>query len=124
MAGLAEDIKRMPMGLHTMISGGSTISGGQRQRLMIAQALIRRPRILFFDEATSALDNETQRVVIASTRALRASRVVIAHRLSTVMDADRVFVMHEGRVVQQGRPADLLADTSGRLHELVRRQMS
>jgi ATP-binding cassette subfamily C protein len=124
MAGLAEDIKRMPMGLHTMISGGSTISGGQRQRLMIAQALIRRPRILFFDEATSALDNETQRVVIASTRALRASRVVIAHRLSTVMDADRVFVMHEGRVVQQGRPADLLADTGGRLHELVRRQMS
>ncbi|WP_405720137.1 NHLP bacteriocin export ABC transporter permease/ATPase subunit [Streptomyces sp. NBC_01537] len=124
MAGLAEDIKRMPMGLHTMISGGSTISGGQRQRLMIAQALIRRPRILFFDEATSALDNETQRVVIASTRALRASRVVIAHRLSTVMDADRVFVMHEGRVVQQGPPADLLADTGGRLHELVRRQMS
>ncbi|WP_127359214.1 NHLP bacteriocin export ABC transporter permease/ATPase subunit [Actinacidiphila soli] len=124
MAGLAEDIKRMPMGLHTMISGGATISGGQRQRLMIAQALIRRPRILFFDEATSALDNETQRIVIESTRALRASRVVIAHRLSTVMDADRVIVMSEGRVVQQGRPADLLADQSGRLHELVRRQMS
>jgi NHLM bacteriocin system ABC transporter ATP-binding protein len=124
MAGLAEDIKRMPMGLHTMISGGSTISGGQRQRLMIAQALIRRPRILFFDEATSALDNETQRIVIESTRTLRASRVVIAHRLSTVMDADRVIVMSEGRVVQQGRPADLLADQGGRLHELVRRQMS
>jgi NHLM bacteriocin system ABC transporter ATP-binding protein len=124
MAGLAEDIKRMPMGLHTMISGGATISGGQRQRLMIAQALIRRPRILFFDEATSALDNETQRVVIESTRALRASRVVIAHRLTTVMDADRVIVMSEGRIVQQGRPADLLADTGGRLHELVRRQMN
>ncbi|MFE2427720.1 NHLP bacteriocin export ABC transporter permease/ATPase subunit [Streptomyces sp. NPDC059373] len=124
MAGLAEDIKRMPMGLHTMIAGGSTISGGQRQRLMIAQALIRRPRILFFDEATSALDNETQRIVIESTRTLRASRVVIAHRLSTVMDADRVIVMSEGKVVQQGRPADLLADQGGRLHELVRRQMS
>lgn len=123
MAGLAEDIKRMPMGLHTMISGGATISGGQRQRLMIAQALIRRPRILFFDEATSALDNETQRIVISSTRALRASRVVIAHRLSTVLDADRVIVMAEGRVVQQGHPADLLADTAGRLHELVRRQI-
>jgi NHLM bacteriocin system ABC transporter ATP-binding protein len=124
MAGLAEDIKRMPMGLHTIISGGgATISGGQRQRLMIAQALIRRPRILFFDEATSALDNETQRTVMESTRALRATRVVIAHRLSTVMDADRVIVMHEGRVVQQGRPAELLADTGGRLHELVRRQM-
>lgn len=123
MAGLAEDIKRMPMGLHTMISGGATISGGQRQRLMIAQAVVRRPRVLFLDEATSALDNETQRIVIESTRALRASRVVIAHRLSTVMDADRVIVMDEGRVVQQGPPAELLADTSGRLHELVRRQL-
>ncbi|MEU1618921.1 NHLP bacteriocin export ABC transporter permease/ATPase subunit [Streptomyces sp. NPDC005722] len=124
MAGLAEDIQRMPMGLHTMIAGGSTVSGGQRQRLMIAQALIRRPRVLFLDEATSALDNETQRIVIDSTRRLRASRVVIAHRLSTVMDADRVVVMEDGRVVEEGRPADLLANPGGRLHELVRRQMS
>ncbi|MFK4070240.1 NHLP bacteriocin export ABC transporter permease/ATPase subunit [Streptomyces sp. NPDC029674] len=123
MAGLAEDIKRMPMGLHTMISGGGAVSGGQRQRLMIAQALIRRPRVLFFDEATSALDNETQRTVIDSTRALNATRVVIAHRLSTVLDADRVVVMSEGRIVQQGPPAELLADAGGRLHELVRRQM-
>lgn len=104
MAGLAEDIKRMPMGLHTMISGGGSISGGQRQRLMIAQALVRRPRVLFFDEATSALDNETQRTVIESTKSLRATRVVIAHRLSTVMDADRVVVMADGRVVQEGPP--------------------
>ncbi|GAA5611822.1 NHLP bacteriocin export ABC transporter permease/ATPase subunit [Streptomyces platensis] len=124
MAGLAEDIKRMPMGLHTMISGGGAISGGQRQRLMIAQALVRRPRILFFDEATSALDNETQRIVSDSTRKLSASRLVIAHRLSTVMDADRVIVMAEGRIVEQGAPADLLADTGGRLHDLVRRQLT
>ncbi|MEU1854128.1 NHLP bacteriocin export ABC transporter permease/ATPase subunit [Streptomyces sp. NPDC019990] len=124
MAGLAEDIKRMPMGLHTIVSGSGAVSGGQRQRLMIAQALIRRPRILFFDEATSALDNETQRTVIESTKALNASRVVIAHRLSTVMDADRVVVMEEGKVVQHGPPAQLLADTNGRLHELVRRQMA
>jgi ABC-type bacteriocin/lantibiotic exporter with double-glycine peptidase domain len=124
MAGLAEDIKRMPMGLHTMISGGGAISGGQRQRLMIAQALVRRPRILFFDEATSALDNETQRVVSDSTRKLSASRLVIAHRLSTVMDADRVIVMAEGRIVEQGAPAELLADTGGRLHDLVRRQLT
>ncbi|MFE9836519.1 NHLP bacteriocin export ABC transporter permease/ATPase subunit [Streptomyces sp. NPDC005551] len=123
MAGLAEDIERMPMGLHTIVSGSGAISGGQRQRLMIAQALIRRPRILFFDEATSALDNETQRTVIESTRSLSATRVVIAHRLSTVLDADRVIVMEDGRVVQQGPPAELLADTGGRLHELVRRQM-
>ncbi|MFJ5678934.1 NHLP bacteriocin export ABC transporter permease/ATPase subunit [Streptomyces sp. NPDC093097] len=123
-AGLAEDIRRMPMGLHTMIAGGGAVSGGQRQRLMIAQALVRRPRILFFDEATSALDNETQRIVIDSTRALNASRVVIAHRLSTVLDADRVLVMADGRIVEQGTPAELLADTGGRLHDLVRRQMA
>ncbi|MFG3281095.1 NHLP bacteriocin export ABC transporter permease/ATPase subunit [Streptomyces sp. NPDC048111] len=124
MAGLAEDIKRMPMGLHTMISGGGAISGGQRQRLMIAQALVRRPRVLFFDEATSALDNETQRIVTESTRGLRATRFVIAHRLSTVLDADRVIVMAEGRIVQQGPPAQLLADPHGPLHELVRRQLA
>ncbi|MCX4529420.1 MULTISPECIES: NHLP bacteriocin export ABC transporter permease/ATPase subunit [unclassified Streptomyces] len=124
MAGLAEDIKAMPMGMHTMLSdGGGTVSGGQRQRLMIAQALIRKPRVLFLDEATSALDNEAQRVVIESTRALRATRVVIAHRLSTIMDADRVIVMSQGRVTQQGPPAELLADTDGPFHELVRRQI-
>ncbi len=123
MAGVADDIKAMPMGLHTMLSdGGGTVSGGQRQRLMIAQALVRRPRLLFFDEATSALDNETQRVVAESTRELRATRVVIAHRLSTVLDADRVIVMSQGRVVQEGTPAALLADPMGLFHELVRRQ--
>ncbi|MDT0405440.1 NHLP bacteriocin export ABC transporter permease/ATPase subunit [Streptomyces edwardsiae] len=124
MAGLAEDIRRMPMGLHTLVSGSGAVSGGQRQRLMIAQALIRRPRILFFDEATSALDNETQRTVIESTKALEATRIVIAHRLSTVLDADRIVVMEAGKVVQQGPPGLLLADTGGRLHELVRRQLA
>ncbi|GAA4893065.1 NHLP bacteriocin export ABC transporter permease/ATPase subunit [Streptomyces coeruleoprunus] len=124
MAGLAEDIRRMPMGLHTMIAGGGAVSGGQRQRLMIAQALIRRPRILFFDEATSALDNETQRTVMESTRRLSATRLVIAHRLSTVLDADRVIVMSAGRIVEEGPPATLLADPNGHLHELVRRQMT
>ncbi|MFD3521028.1 NHLP bacteriocin export ABC transporter permease/ATPase subunit [Streptomyces sp. NPDC058653] len=124
MAGLAEDIRRMPMGLHTMIAGGGAISGGQRQRLMIAQALVRRPRLLFLDEATSALDNETQRIVIESTRKLNAGRLVIAHRLSTVLDADRVLVMDGGRIVEQGPPSILLADEGGRLRELVRRQLA
>ncbi|MFJ8543966.1 NHLP bacteriocin export ABC transporter permease/ATPase subunit [Streptomyces sp. NPDC093586] len=124
LAGLAEDIRRMPMGLHTIVSGSGAVSGGQRQRLMIAQALIRRPRVLFFDEATSALDNETQRTVIESTKALNATRIVIAHRLTTVLDADRVIVMEDGKIAQQGPPAELLADTGGRLHELVRRQLA
>ncbi|MFH9821799.1 NHLP bacteriocin export ABC transporter permease/ATPase subunit [Streptomyces bobili] len=124
MAGLTADIERMPMGLHTIVSGSGSVSGGQRQRLMIAQALIRRPRILYFDEATSALDNETQRTVIDSTRALNATRIVIAHRLSTVLDADRVVVMENGKVAEQGPPSRLLADPAGRLHELVRRQLA
>ncbi|MDX3529040.1 NHLP bacteriocin export ABC transporter permease/ATPase subunit [Streptomyces sp. ID05-39B] len=124
MAGLAQDIERMPMGLHTIVSGSGSVSGGQRQRLMIAQALIRRPRILYFDEATSALDNDTQRTVIESTRALNATRIVIAHRLSTVLDADRVVVMENGKVAEQGPPSRLLADPAGRLHELVRRQLA
>ncbi|QKW30588.1 NHLP bacteriocin export ABC transporter permease/ATPase subunit [Streptomyces seoulensis] len=123
LAGLAEDIRRMPMGLHTLVAGGGSVSGGQRQRLMIAQALVRRPRLLFLDEATSALDNATQRIVIDSTRELNATRIVIAHRLSTVLDADRVVVLREGRVVQQGPPAELLAHEGGPLRELVRRQL-
>ncbi|MEU6297762.1 NHLP bacteriocin export ABC transporter permease/ATPase subunit [Streptomyces erythrochromogenes] len=124
MAGLAQDIEAMPMGMHTILSdGGGTVSGGQRQRLMIAQALIRKPRVLFLDEATSALDNEAQRVVIESTRALRTTRLVIAHRLSTVMDADRVIALSDGRIVQQGPPAELLADPEGLFHTLVRRQL-
>ncbi|TWP50480.1 NHLP bacteriocin export ABC transporter permease/ATPase subunit [Lentzea tibetensis] len=123
MAGLEADIRAMPMGMHTILSDGGTLSGGQRQRLVIAQALIRKPRILFFDEATSALDNETQRVVTESTQRLRATRIVIAHRLSTVMDADRVIVLNAGQVEQFGSPADLLADTDGLFHQLVRRQM-
>lgn len=124
MAGLREDIEAMPMKMHTELGDVSTISGGQRQRLVIAQALIRRPRILFFDEATSALDNEAQRVVTDSTRQLQASRIVIAHRLSTVMDADKIIVLESGRIAECGRPADLLSNPDGLFHHLVRRQMT
>ncbi|MFJ5879998.1 NHLP bacteriocin export ABC transporter permease/ATPase subunit [Kitasatospora cineracea] len=110
MAGIAEDIEALPMGMHTVVSEGvSTLSGGQRQRLVIARALVSRPRILFFDEATSALDNPTQRVVAESTRRLNATRIVIAHRLSTVRDADRIVVLDRGRIVQQGTYDELIA---------------
>ena len=91
---------------------------------MIARALVARPRIVFFDEATSALDNPTQKMVAESTRRLNASRVVIAHRLSTVADADKIVVMDGGRVVQEGRYEELLADSAGLFARLAQRQMS
>jgi ABC-type bacteriocin/lantibiotic exporter with double-glycine peptidase domain len=124
MAGFDQDIHQMPMGMHTVVSeGGGTLSGGQRQRLLIARALARRPRILFFDEATSALDNRTQAVVGESLEKLRATRVVIAHRLSTIMNADRIIVLDKGRVIQAGSYADLM-EQEGLFRELARRQLA
>jgi NHLM bacteriocin system ABC transporter ATP-binding protein len=124
MAGLAEDIEAMPMGMHTVVSeGGGTLSGGQRQRLLIARAIVHRPRILLFDEATSALDNRTQAVVSSSLARLQATRIVVAHRLSTIAGADRIFVLQRGRIVQTGRYAELLAQ-EGPFAELARRQIA
>lgn len=123
MAGLDQDIDAMPMGMHTMVAEGmGTLSGGQRQRLIIARALVRRPRILLFDEATSALDNRTQEIVSHSLERLHATRVVIAHRLSTIQHADRIYVIVGGRLVQQGSFAELLA-VAGPFAALARRQM-
>lgn len=125
LAGFEDDIRAMPMGIHTEVSASSGgLSGGQRQRLIIAQALIRRPRILFLDEATSALDTETQRIVTQSMDALDATRIVIAHRLSTVMDADRVIVLVDGQIAEDGTPRDLLADRTGVFYGLARRQLT
>jgi len=123
LAGLDEDIRQMPMGIHTVISeAGSTFSGGQRQRLMIARAIVAKPRILLFDEATSALDNRTQAIVSRSLERLQATRIVIAHRLSTISNADRIYVIVAGRVVQQGSYATL-AEQEGPFQELIRRQI-
>lgn len=124
MAGLEEDIKAMPMGMHTVISeGAETFSGGQRQRLLIARAVVHRPRIILFDEATSALDNRTQEVVSRSLERLKATRIVIAHRLSTIVNADRIYVMQGGRVVESGTYQDLVAQ-GGLFAELVARQVA
>jgi ATP-binding cassette subfamily C protein len=110
MAGLAADIEAMPMGLYTMVGEGlSTLSGGQRQRVMLARALVARPRILLLDEATSALDNVAQAHVLEALETLEATRIVIAHRLSTVRNADRIVVMERGRIVQAGSYAALAA---------------
>ncbi|MGO9241945.1 MAG: NHLP bacteriocin export ABC transporter permease/ATPase subunit [Bryobacteraceae bacterium] len=121
-AGLAEDIENMPMGMHTVISeGGGNISGGQRQRLLIARALVRNPSIVVFDEATSALDNRTQAIVTASLNRLKVTRILVAHRLSTIRQADRIYVIEAGRVVQQGSYDELMTQ-EGLFARLVQRQ--
>jgi ATP-binding cassette subfamily C protein len=123
-AGLAEDISRMPMGMHTVVSeGGSNLSGGQRQRLLIARALALKPRILLFDEATSSLDNRTQAIVSESLDRLRMTRIVIAHRLSTIQNADRIYVLQRGRIVQQGRFAELIQQ-DGLFQQLMQQQIT
>jgi NHLM bacteriocin system ABC transporter ATP-binding protein len=124
MAGLDRDIKNMPMGMNTVVSeGGGTFSGGQRQRLMVARALVNRPRIVFFDEATSAMDNETQRTVTESLDAMQATRIVIAHRLSTIINADRIFVLQYGELVQTGAYTELM-NQPGPFADLAKRQLA
>jgi ABC-type bacteriocin/lantibiotic exporter with double-glycine peptidase domain len=108
--------------MHTVVSeGGGNLSGGQRQRVLIARALILKPMILIFDEATSALDNRTQAIVTASLNRMKATRILVAHRLSTIRHADRIYVMEKGRIVQQGRYEEL-ADSPGLFARLVQRQ--
>ncbi|NJN91902.1 MAG: NHLP bacteriocin export ABC transporter permease/ATPase subunit, partial [Leptolyngbyaceae cyanobacterium SL_5_14] len=124
MSGFAEDVRAMPMQLHTLVSeGGTNLSGGQRQRLVIARALALKPQILLFDEATSALDNKTQAIVSQSLDQLKVTRIVIAHRLSTIRYADRIYVMKAGRVVQQGRFEELV-NQPGLFAQLARRQLT
>jgi ATP-binding cassette subfamily C protein len=124
LAGMEDDIREMPMGMQTVVSeGGSTFSGGQRQRLLIARAIAGQPRVLFFDEATSALDNRVQAEVADAIAGLRATRIVIAHRLSTIRRADRIVVLVDGRVVQEGTFDDLLTQ-EGPFRELAARQLS
>ena len=122
MAGIAEDIRRMPMGMHTIISEGSGgISGGQRQRLMIARAIAPRPKVLMLDEATSALDNLTQKTVSDSLEKLKCTRIVIAHRLSTIRACDRIIYLEKGKILEDGTYDELIA-LNGKFAELVERQ--
>lgn len=121
--GLTEDIQKMPMGLNTVLSEScDTISGGQRQRILIARALISKPKILFFDEATSALDNITQQTVCDTLEKIPATRLVIAHRLSTVKNCDRIIVMDKGKIAEQGSYSELM-DKKGLFWQFAERQM-
>ena len=123
-AGIADDIAMMPMGMQTVISEGSTnISGGQRQRILIARALVTKPSILIFDEATSALDNRTQSIVTNSLNSLKTTRIVVAHRLSTIRQCNKIFVMDAGQIVEQGEFDELVAK-GGIFANLVKRQIA
>ncbi len=122
LAGIADDIRKMPMGMNTIISEGSGgISGGQRQRLMIARAIAPKPKILMFDEATSALDNLTQKKVSEVLGSLKCTRIVIAHRLSTIKQCDRIIVLDRGKIIEDGKYDELIAK-NGFFAELVARQ--
>lgn len=121
-AGIADDIRRMPMGMNTLISEGSGgISGGQRQRIMIARAIAPKPRILIFDEATSALDNITQKKISEALDALKCTRIVVAHRLSTIRHCDRILYLEDGKILEDGTYEDLIK-LNGKFAELVERQ--
>ena len=122
IAGIADDIREMPMGMYTMISEGQGgISGGQKQRLMIARAVAPGPKLLLLDEATSALDNKTQRHVSEALDAMGCTRIVIAHRLSTIRHCDRILVLDGGQIVEDGTYEELI-ERKGFFAELVERQ--
>ncbi|MCL1893249.1 MAG: ATP-binding cassette domain-containing protein [Holophagaceae bacterium] len=123
IADIADDIRAMPMGMHTIITEGSgSISGGQKQRLMIARAVAPKPRILIFDESTSALDNITQKHVADALAELKCTRIAIAHRLSTIRDCDKIYVLDNGKIAEEGTFSELY-DNKGYFYELVNRQM-
>ncbi len=120
-AAIAEEIRAMPMQLNTLVDP-ATISGGQAQRLLLARALLREPRIVILDEATSALDNKSQEAVSHSLRDLGATRIVVAHRLSTVAIADRIVVLKDGEISESGTFTELIGN-GGPFAELAARQL-
>ncbi len=123
-AGLEEDISKMPMGIYTnVMEDAGTISGGQKQRILIARAIVNKPKIIFFDEATSSLDNITQAIICESLERLNATRVVVAHRLSTIINCDRILVIDNGEIIEQGTYNELLAN-KGLFYELASRQIA
>lgn len=121
-AGLEEDINNMPMGMNTIISEGGGMSGGQKQRLMIARAFASNPSIIMFDEATSALDNISQQKIITSLEEFEATKIVIAHRLSTIINCDKIFVLDKGKIAEVGN-YDELIKKEGLFYNMAKRQV-
>ena len=120
-------LENAPDGLDTVLGeGGRKLSGGEKQRLSIARALLRKPRMLIFDEATSALDSITEEQITKTIREISANRqqmtILIAHRLSTIMHADTIFVLERGRIIEQGSHNELL-DRKGLYYALWRQQI-
>lgn len=123
LAQLSQEVAEMPMQLETMVSeGATTLSVGQKQRLLIARAVARQPKILIFDEATSALDNATQAQISRSLESLKCTRIVIAHRHSTIIHADTIYVMAQGQLIEQGNYQALMAKRA-LFYKLVAQQM-
>ncbi|MXW19408.1 MAG: ATP-binding cassette domain-containing protein, partial [Gammaproteobacteria bacterium] len=123
-AEIEREIKSMPMGMMTLVgTSGAVLSGGESQRITIARALMRGPRILLLDEATNWLDNESQAQVMQNLAVLTSTRIVIAHRLSTLEHADRIYVLQAGRVVQSGAFGELM-EVDGVFRDLVKRQIA
>ena len=121
-AALIKDIEAMPRGLDTPISAdGQGVSGGQRQRILIARALIRKPKIVFLDEATSALDNISQHIITENLAKMHCTRITIAHRMSTIRECNRIIVLNDGRVEEDGSFDELLAK-GGLFSEIIKRQ--
>ena len=124
LASVDQDISAMPMGMYTVTSeDSSAFSGGQTQRIMLAAAMVRSPKVLLLDEATNWLDNETQARVMEEIERLSVTRIVSAHRLSTIYRADRVYVLQGGRVIQQGSFDELMAE-EGVFRNMALRQMT
>ena len=123
-AAIEKEIKAMPMGMMTMVgASGAVLSGGESQRVTIARSLLGNPRVMLLDEATNWLDNENQAEVMQNLARLTSTRIVIAHRLSTLQQADRIYVLQAGKVVQGGS-FDELMEEEGVFRELVKRQVA
>ena len=123
--GLTQVVEKLPQGVHTLVGErGMELSAGQRQRIALARALVRDPSILVLDEATSALDGESEQAIHETLQSLHGimTMVIIAHRLTTVMETDKIIVVDKGKIVEEGAPADLLSNEDSYFYRLTHLQ--